>query len=265
MVILRLLGIASLICLSIGAGAVAQLLPPKLRSRAAPRLSTWLCRAACRLLRFKVTFDGEPPSGRPALLVANHVSWTDVIVLGGRMHVCFLARHDVAGWPALGLLARMFGTLFIERGRLKQIPRVNAAIAERMAAGDLVGLFAEATTGDGTRLKRFHAVHLGAARDLLRQRPDFAGVMVAPVAIAYSHRRGLPLGRRGRTDVAWFGDTEFAPHLLDLVRSGGVECRISFLHPVLYDRASERKAVGRKIATAVKLEVGRLLGALPTG
>ena len=215
MVWLRLLLLPPLVGLAIVAGAAVGLVPGRWRKNVRDRLNRALCRSACALLGLRVSDDGSPPIGRPAILIANHVSWTDVIVLGSIAPICFLARHDVAGWPGLGLLARLFGTLFVERGRLKQIPRVNRAMADRMRAGDLVALFAEATTGDGTRLKRFHAVHLAAARDLLRADPGCASVTVAPTAVVYSHRRGLPLGCDGRARVAWYGDSEFVPHLLD--------------------------------------------------
>ena len=265
MVWLRLLLLPPLVGLAIVAGAAVGLVPGRWRKNVRDRLNRALCRSACALLGLRVSDDGSPPIGRPAILIANHVSWTDVIVLGSIAPICFLARHDVAGWPGLGLLARLFGTLFVERGRLKQIPRVNRAMADRMRAGDLVALFAEATTGDGTRLKRFHAVHLAAARDLLRADPGCASVTVAPTAVVYSHRRGLPLGCDGRARVAWYGDSEFVPHLLDLVRDGGAECRISFLAPIAFTRDSDRKAVTRQSCAVIRTEVARLNAGIRAG
>jgi lyso-ornithine lipid O-acyltransferase len=262
MVLLRLTALPFVIGVAILAGALLRCAPGVIADPVRGRLNRSLCRAACRVLGLRVTMVGKPPSERPALLVANHVSWTDVVAFGANAPICFLARHDVAFWPGLGMLARLFGTLFVERGRLRQIPRVNAQMAERMQAGDLVALFPEATTGDGTRLKRFHAVHFAAARDLLRARPDRDFVVVAPAAIVYSHRRGLPLGRNGRAGVAWYGDTDFTPHLLDLVRDGGADCRISFLEPLAYRRDSDRKVVARQASLAIRSEVVHLLSGI---
>ena len=58
-------------------------------------------------------------------MLSNQVSWTDILAFGAIAPVCFLARHDVAGWPALGLLARLFGTLFVERGRILSLIHIS--------------------------------------------------------------------------------------------------------------------------------------------
>ena len=92
--------------------------------------------------------------------------------------------------------------------------------------------------------------------------PNQEAVLIAPAAIVYSHRKGLPLGRVGRADVAWYGDSEFVPHLFDLVRDGGAECRLSFLDPLPFGRGSDRKAVARQAGVAIRSEVARLLSGI---
>lgn len=257
-VALRLVLIALLICAAILAGSGLRLLPTG-GQRLRNRFNRRFCRLACWALGIRVVASGAPPLVRPALLISNHVSWTDVVALGSVTPICFLARHDVANWPGLGLLARLFGTLFVERGLVRQIPVVNAAMAQRMLAGDIVSFFPEATTGDGTRQRRFHAVHVAAARDLLRASPEQSSVAVTPTAIVYSRRRGLPTGRAERAALAWYGDTDFAPHLLDLLGTGGVDCRISFLPTFPFLRGSDRKAVTRIAETAIRFEVAQIL------
>ena len=93
--------------------------------------------------------------GRPAaggrLIVANHVSWLDILTLGSVEPMTFLAKKEI-GAPALGgRLARLQGIIFVDRGRRRCIPSVNAEMARAMAEGEPVVLFAEATTGDGNR------------------------------------------------------------------------------------------------------------------
>lgn len=264
MVAFRLLHVSLLICAAIATGFLLKLMPAR-RSQSISWFSLIFCKFACRALGIKVIVEGAPPADRPALLISNHVSWTDIIGLGSITPVCFLARHDVAQWPGLGILARLYGTLFVERGRLRQIPSVNAAMADRMAAGDLVTLFPEATTGDGTRLRSFHAVHIAAARDLLASSDKYDCIAVAPAAIAYSHRCGIPLGRAEKSTVAWYGDSDFAPHLLDLLRFGGVECRISFLSPLLFTRSSDRKATARAARASIREVLTRMQSENPEG
>lgn len=258
MALVRLISVAATIALAILFGAALGLFPSRISGTAMTRVRRRFSNLACRILGIKVVFDGQIPRDRPVMLVANHVSWTDILALGGIMPITFLARHDVADWPALGQLARIYGTLFIERGRLRQIPSINRQMALRLERGETVGLFPEATTGDGTRLKKFSAVHFAAARSLLEMRPELTSVDIAPVVIAYTRRSGLPLGRAGRAAVAWYGDMEFAPHLLDLARGGAVECRIRFLTPIPFDRSSDRKKLARLAGDAIRFEKASL-------
>lgn len=252
MAALRLISIFVLIAFALAFG----LLLGPFSGRGSVTLKRWFrrrfCRLACESLGIGVDCDGEVPRDFPVLLVANHISWTDVLALGSRSDIVFLARHDLADWPVLGMLARSYGTLFVERGRRRLIPQVNRQIASSMEDLQVVALFPEATTGDGTRLKKFHTSHFAAARDLLAARQDIEQVHILPVAIAYTRRNGLPLGRTGRAAVAWYGDTEFAPHLRDLVSGGATQCRIRFLAPVRFDRTTDRKVAARQAALAIQ-------------
>ncbi len=222
-----------------------------------------LCRVACLILGLRIVQDGAPPAAGPALLVGNHVSWTDILALGAVAPVFFVARHDLVDWPGVGALARLHGTLFLERGRRRKIPVVNRAIAERMGQGGLVALFPEATTSDGSRMLRFHAAHFAAARDLLWAAPTLDAVRIAPFALAYTRRRGLPLGRAGRADIAWYGETTLFPHLMQLLRDGGAECRLVFGPGMAFTRASDRKTVARAAHATVKGEFVAMIAGEP--
>jgi 1-acyl-sn-glycerol-3-phosphate acyltransferase len=217
------------------------------------RLPLLFCRIACRLFGIRPRFHGRIGGPSPQMIVPNHVSWTDVLVLGCRQApLRFLAKSEVDGWPILGAVARLTGTIFIERKRPRSIVSANAALCECLAAGEDVVVFAEATTGDGSRLKRFNAPHFAALRDFLAARPQEASIAVSPVGIAYVRRHGVPLGRLGRSEVAWYGDTELLPHLWALVKSGGIDCEVTYGAPIRFDRRSDRKAVARQAEAAVR-------------
>ncbi|MBV8848872.1 MAG: 1-acyl-sn-glycerol-3-phosphate acyltransferase [Methylobacteriaceae bacterium] len=194
------------------------------------------------------------------MIVPNHVSWTDVLVLGCRQSpLRFVAKSEVAGWPLFGAIARLTGTIFVERQRRRSILRVNAALCDRLAAGEDVVVFAEATTGNGSRLKRFNAPHFAALRDFLAAQPEVPCATVTPVGLAYVRRHGLPLGRLGRSEIAWYGDTALIPHLWMLVTRGGVDCDVSYGAPIRFERGSDRKAVARETEAAVRRLVVRSL------
>ena len=252
MATLRLISIGILIALALALGLALASTPERATRRAKQWFRKGFCRLACKALGIDVEADGTIPDDGPILLVANHISWTDVLALGSRKDIVFLARHDLAAWPVLGALARAYGTLFVERGRKRQIPEVNRQMALSMERRQIVALFPEATTGDGTRLRTFNSSHFAAARDLLLRRPEITVVHVMPVVIAYTRGGGLPLGRAGRACVAWYGDTDFAPHLIDLVHGGRTKCRIRFLPSIRFDRATDRKVVTREAAAAIR-------------
>lgn len=233
--------------------APAQAAALRLAPRLAGRMQGAFCRVVARCVNLELVFEGRIARERPLLVAANHISWTDVLALGGAAApVCFLAKSEVAEWPVLGWFARVQRTLFVPRGRRRAIPAVNRAMAERMAAGEPVVLFAEATTGDGNRLRRFHAPHFAACRDLLAGRPEVAGVAIQPVALVFERQDGLPLAWSGRLALAWTGDTDFLPHLLALLGGGRVVCRVAFGAPFAFVRGDDRKAAARRAAGAVR-------------
>jgi 1-acyl-sn-glycerol-3-phosphate acyltransferase len=217
------------------------------------RLPLLFCRLTCRLLGIRPQFHGRTCGRSPRMIAPNHVSWTDVLVLGCRQApLRFVAKSEVAGWPLFGVIARLTGTIFVERQRRRSVLRVNAALSERLAGGEDVVVFAEATTGDGSRLKRFNAPHFAALRDFLRAQPQEPYATVTPVGLAYARRHGLPLGRLGRSEVAWYGDTALVPHLWMLVTRGGVDCEVTYGAPIRFERGNDRKAVARQTEAAVR-------------
>ncbi|MDD9812401.1 MAG: lysophospholipid acyltransferase family protein [Gammaproteobacteria bacterium] len=123
--------------------------------------------------------------GRGALLVSNHISWLDTMVFGARWPVLFLAKSEVAAWPALGWLARRAGTLFIARGHGAE--QATRDIGDALRRGRSVVLFAEGRTTDGRGVKRFQPRLLQAALD--------AGAPVQAAALRYTDRRGRTVTR----------------------------------------------------------------------
>lgn len=219
--------------------------------RLAEAVPPLFCRALCRCLNVRPRFHGRLADG-PVLLVPNHVSWLDIPALGAGAPVAFVAKREVAGWPMVGTLARLQGAVFVDRARRRRIRDGNARIARRMLTGQAVVLFAEGTTGCGSRLRPFRTSHFEAARDALGFDPSLDRVHVQPVSIAYTRRHGLPLGRHGRPDVAWYGDMVLLPHLWGLLAGGPLDCDITFLEPIAVDRAADRKVVGRAAERAVR-------------
>lgn len=218
-------------------------------------------RTILSLIGIQVTVWGTLRPEKPQMLVVNHISWTDILVFGSLTPVCFLAKSEVAGWPVFGLFARLQGAVFVNRGRRRLIPGVNEQLRARLAAGEVVVLFAEATTGDGTRLLKFHSPHFAA----LTASAGAGEALLQPAALCYTRRNGLPLDRGGRSDVAWYGDTALAPHLWGLLTGGPIECAVAFAAPAVVTQGLDRKALAAASRTMVRdlhhaMMTGRHLG-----
>jgi 1-acyl-sn-glycerol-3-phosphate acyltransferase len=117
------------------------------------------------------------PVAGPLLLVSNHISWLDIVVLHAAHHCRFVSKSDVRGWPLVGPLATGAGTLYIQRDSRRDALRVVHHMAKALKDGDILAVFPEGTTGDGNGLLPFHANLVQAA--ITAQAP------VQPVALRY--------------------------------------------------------------------------------
>lgn len=153
-----------------------------------PRKRTLIKRWCARVLaslnietRMQGSLDTD---GGNLLIVANHVSWLDILVVNAQQPVRFVAKSELASWPFAGRLIRGAGTIFIARGRRHDTKRVNHHAAEALSRGDIIAVFPEGTTTDGSMLLRFHA-------SLLQPIVESHG-RVQPVALRYLDAHGVP-------------------------------------------------------------------------
>lgn len=213
-----------------------------------------------RALGFRVHVHGEMAGNRPLLIASNHISWTDIMVLGSVAQVHYIAKSETKSWPVVGLLARLQRSVFVERERRGQSGQQADEIASRLAAGDPMVLFAEGSTGDGNHLLPFKSTLFGAAARAVADE-QIERVFIQPVAIAYTRLHGLPMGRHHRTHAAWIGDDDLATHILALLREGGVDVEIHFGAPIEFDRSSSRKAVTARVEAQVRAMFNAALAA----
>ncbi len=100
---------------------------------------------------------GQPVLAGPALIVANHISWLDILVIHAARYCRFVSKSDIRDWPLVGALATGSGTLYIERASRKDALRMVRDMADAMKDGDVLAVFPEGTTSDGRELLPFHA------------------------------------------------------------------------------------------------------------
>jgi lyso-ornithine lipid O-acyltransferase len=203
-------------------------------------------RMVLALLGIRVHVTGPLSPQRPLLIAANHVSWTDIMVLGSIAPVNFIAKAEVAIWPVLGRLFRSQNSVFVEREARHRSGHQTREVAETLKSGDPLVLFAEGTTACGNRLLPFKSTLFGAAAQLSDE--AFA---VQPAALFYSRLHGMAMGRRHRARYAWIGDEELVPHLLRILESGPVDVEVRFGEPISFV-GTNRKQVSARSEAAIR-------------
>jgi lyso-ornithine lipid O-acyltransferase len=215
----------------------------------AARLPVTFHRMLIAILGIRVLEAGRIDERRPLLIVANHVSWLDIPVIGSRGPVSFIAKSEVEGWPLIGLFARLQRSVFIERSRRHRTAAATSAIGARLKAGDPMVLFGEGTTGDGTTVLPFRSALIGSAHEAVAgDRP----CLVQPMAIRYVRRSGLPISRAAMPEIAWTGDMELAPHLAGIVGGGPIDVVVSWGEAMPVDAGTDRKTLARKLEATVR-------------
>ncbi len=129
-------------------------------------------------IAIQLVVKGAPPVAGPMLLAANHISWVDIVVLHATRHCRFVSKDEIARWPIVSTLANAADTLYITRESRRDAMRVVHQMAQCLRDGDVLAIFPEGTTGDGSILLPFHANLLQAAIS--------ADAPVLPVALQFA-------------------------------------------------------------------------------
>ncbi|WP_394559427.1 lysophospholipid acyltransferase family protein [Aquipseudomonas alcaligenes] len=200
------------------------------------RLTAWYLRRLSRALPFEVEVQGELPQGTH-LWVGNHVSWTDIPLLGQLLPISFLSKAEVRTWPLAGWLAHKAGTLFIRRGS-GDSALLARQIHRHLESERQLLIFPEGTTTDGQQVRTFHGRLLTGAIE--------AGVPLQPVAIRYL--------RDGVIDpiAPFIGDDDLPSHLLRLFGAERGKVQIQLLAPIA-SVGQERNALARQAQRAVQV------------
>lgn len=198
-------------------------------------------RVVCRLSALRIRASGRPIRGEPAIFVANHVSYLDIPVLGAVINPTFVAKREVAGWPALGWLARTNGTIFVERARCRAHGQCRT-LNERLGAGDSLLFFPEGTSSAGERVLPFKSALFAAAE----RRVGDVEIRVQPVTVAYiRYRDGRRLSGALRDRYAWYGDMTLVDHLYAVFGLEGADIEVMFHEPVRASCFPSRKELAR--------------------
>ncbi len=174
----------------------------------------------------------------PFFLVSNHLSYLDIVVLAAQMDCVFVAKREVESWPVFGLLSRSMNTIFIDRARAADIPRVNALIAATLQSGQNIVVFPEGTSTMGAEVLPFKPSLLEPAA-----RGNF------PVVYASLHYRTPSDETPASLSVCWWGAMTLVPHLWGVFCLSEIEATLTFGAETL--RGNDRKELARRLHEAV--------------
>lgn len=205
-----------------------------------------------RIAGLRIVTVGQPCDARPLLLVSNHISYFDIMVLGAALPVRFTPKADIRSWQVIGSLCGMLGCIFIDRNS-SAAPRAKDDISAALAEGDIVSLFPEATTGDGVHLQPFRSAMFSVAEG-----GNTSPVWVQPAVIEYTDIWKLPIDSEQWTQIAWYGDMDLLPHLWNALKIGSIGVRLTFLPPVATAGADRKQLAARcQEAIAHHLDAGK--------
>lgn len=210
-------------------------------------------KGACRLCALTVRVCGTPWRDGPALMVANHVSYLDVPVLGSLVDAVFVAKEDVARWPLFGFLARLVRTAFISR-RPVEAQRQAQYLGGRLRRGETLLAFPEGTSTSGFVVRPFKTGLFAVAEGV-------PALWVQPVSIAYPRTvAGKALTHGLENHYAWYGDMMLLPHLLTVFGLDGAEVEVTFHEPVQAAAFADRKALAQHCREVVSQGVSMATG-----
>src|SRR6476659_754441 len=223
-------------------------------SRYARTFPNWYHRQVCRIVGIRLHIDGVVARKRGVLLISNHVSWLDITVLSAVAPVSFVAKQEVASWPFGKWLAKLQRSVFVDRTRRSEVTDKANEILSRLEDGDHVVLFAEGTSSDGNSVVPFKTPLFAAAKPSGGQKLG-VDICAQTLAITYTKLHGLPLCRRGRPLVAWYGDMDLASHACRLRGLAPLDACILIGPPVPLDEFADRKALARYAEGKIRTDI----------
>ena len=207
----------------------------------AQHIADW-SRGLLKLLNVTVKVQGQPLMQGPLLVVLNHISWLDILVMLAAQPVCFVSKSEVRHWPVIGWLATNAGTLYIERASRRDAMRVVHQVADKLISGGMVAVFPEGTTTDGASLLPFHGNLLQSAIS--------AHCPVQPVALKFLEANG----QRSMSPV-YIDDDTLLSSVWRMLCAKPVTAQLIFLEPVS-SAGAERRQLAQQLHTLIAQHIG---------
>lgn len=218
-------------------------------------------RVSCWLFGVRTKVYGKVSKKRPLMLVSNHISYLDMLALGGYRPISFFGKAEIKSWPFLGWAIGIMGIVFVDR-RPSHVQKALANVQNTMSKTTVpMGLYPEGTTTNGTYVKEFKSALFNFLEPQLEgnMTPGAKPVSVQPMVVIYRHKDGRAMSEDEIKDYAWFDNAkvEFGPkndkdrglfeHILFVMKRGGFLTEYHFLDVVDLSKIHNRKELADRL------------------
>ena len=187
-----------------------------------------------RILGVRLSLKGTPSNHKPLILVGNHCTYLDIVILGSILPVCFVAKSEIRGWFFFGFLAKLQSSIFIDRRNfrtLESLKKVSRSLSGQFATI----IFPEGTTNNGKKVLKFRT-------SLFKVFEDNPTLGLQNFSLCYTHINNMPLDNRLRPTIAWYGGMDMISHLGRFLSFSSVKVSLVF-HPINSSNRINRKVL----------------------
>ena len=219
------------------------------------KIRCFYMRGILRIIRVKIIVKGKLSKSRPLLIASNHLSYIDILAYGSLAPIEFVSKKEVSNWPLIGFLAKLAGTVFIDRRRARTLTARNE-MNKKLSEGNILLFFPEATSNNGIHILPFKSSLFEVVSNI-----SYSKVTLQPAAIAFTHINELPIGFGWKSLFSWYGEIDFLKHLWNFLKLGLTTIEIRFLEPIKDGQSTDRKLLTSITENSVKNGMSDILSA----
>ena len=188
-----------------------------------------------RIFGIKIKTFGKVSINFPILLISNHASYLDIIILGSLFKTSFIAKKEISKWPLLGILAKLQNTIFIDR-RVSSLKNQENQIIKHLNEKKNLVIFPEGTSSDGNRVLPFKSSLFNIFEKNLNSK-----ILVQTITIVYKKINGVPMNRLERKNITWHSNMDLIPNIFNVLKKLSIEVEVIFNDEFLPSKEYDRK------------------------
>ena len=188
-----------------------------------------------RIFGIKIKTFGKVSINSPILLISNHASYLDIIILGSLFKTSFIAKKEISKWPLLGILAKLQNTIFIDR-RISSLKKQENQIIKHLNEKKNLVIFPEGTSSDGNRVLPFKSSLFNIFEKNLNSK-----ILVQTITIVYKKINGIPMNRIERKNITWHSNMDLIPNIFNVLKKLSIEVEVIFNDEFLPSKEYDRK------------------------